>query len=37
MNRDKLIQEYDDWYKRKPHKWTSQERNRFMLDLRRRP
>ena len=33
MNRDKLIQEYDDWYKRKPHKWTSNERNRFMLDV----
>ena len=33
MNRDKLIQEYDDWFRTKPHKWTSRERNGFMLDV----
>ena len=33
MNRKDLIAEYDDWYKRKPHKWTSAQRNNFVLDV----
>jgi SAM-dependent methyltransferase len=33
MNRKDLIAEYDDWFRRKPHKWTSDKRNHFMLNV----
>lgn len=36
MNRNDLIKEYDDWYRRKPHKWTSHKRNQFMLKVMRK-
>ena len=32
MDRKALIAEYDDWYKRKPKKWTSHARNLFMIN-----
>jgi len=35
MNRKKLVKEYNDWFQRLPHKWTSHERNAFMLNVLR--
>jgi malonyl-CoA O-methyltransferase len=32
MDRKLLEREYDDWYRRKPRKWTSHERNCFMIE-----
>ena len=36
VDRSNLVQEYDDWFLRKPEKWTSQERNWFMLNVLRK-
>lgn len=33
MNRNELIAEYDNWYKRVPSKWTAPGRNDFMLQV----
>lgn len=36
MNRNELIAEYDNWYKRVPSKWTAPGRNDFMLQVLKR-